>query len=422
MKKIKVSVIVPVYNMERHLRRCLDSLLAQSLDDIEIICVDDGSTDSSGEILSEYAQKDERFEFIAQENRSAGAARNTGMKKASGEYLIFLDSDDFFDKDLLKKTYEKAKQDNSDIVLFGGYEFDQTTGTVTAADYLLNTDFAPEGVFDSNRIPDSIYSISTPAAWLKLFRREFVFSLGIGFQELRNSNDVFFTSITLAMAERISILNEKLVYYRVGNAESTQAKKDSAPYCFLEAYSAIAAELKKREKLDLLKKSYIILLSSGIVYNLNSMKRPETRMSALKMIDGDPEMRSILMDMPDEDYLNQRNRWLIRYAICEYPRVDLLLNDHTIRKPRWYTRRVKRIYKSESAPGFADFLEAFICYEKLREEYEAAVRILKRRFKRASDFALLASKKVYSGLRDEQRWLMILLPDHLKNEAERVLY
>ena len=112
MKKIKVSVIVPVYNMERHLRRCLDSLLAQSLDDIEIICVDDGSTDSSREILSEYAQKDERFEFIAQENRSAGAARNTGMKKASGEYLIFLDSDDFFDKDLLKKTYEKAKQDN----------------------------------------------------------------------------------------------------------------------------------------------------------------------------------------------------------------------------------------------------------------------------------------------------------------------
>lgn len=234
MKKIKVSVIVPVYNMERHLRRCLDSLLAQSLDDFEIICVDDGSTDSSGEILSEYAQKDERFEFIAQENRSAGAARNTGMKKASGEYLIFLDSDDFFDKDLLKKTYEKAKQDNSDIVLFGGYEFDQTTGTVTAADYLLNTDFAPEGVFDSNRIPDSIYSISTPAAWLKLFRREFVLSLGIGFQELRNSNDVFFTSITLAMAERISILNEKLVYYRVGNAESTQAKKDSAPYCFLD--------------------------------------------------------------------------------------------------------------------------------------------------------------------------------------------
>ena len=87
----RVSVVIPVYNIERHLRQCLDSVAGQTLRDIEIICVDDGSTDDSPKILADYASKDSRFQIITQPNAGPGVARNTGMAQATGEYLIFLD-------------------------------------------------------------------------------------------------------------------------------------------------------------------------------------------------------------------------------------------------------------------------------------------------------------------------------------------
>ena len=98
MNEIKVSVIIPVYNTENYLRECLDSVLAQTLREIEVICVDDGSTDNSLNILKEYQNKDTRIVVLTQENRSAGAARNYGLSIAKGKYLSFLDSDDFLIK------------------------------------------------------------------------------------------------------------------------------------------------------------------------------------------------------------------------------------------------------------------------------------------------------------------------------------
>ena len=93
----KVSVIIPVYNVEPYLKQCMDSVVGQTLKDIEIICVDDGSTDGSLDILKEYATEDSRIQIIEQKNAGAGAARNNGMRHATGKYLSFLDSDDFFE-------------------------------------------------------------------------------------------------------------------------------------------------------------------------------------------------------------------------------------------------------------------------------------------------------------------------------------
>jgi glycosyltransferase involved in cell wall biosynthesis len=97
----KVSVIIPVYNVEAYLRQCLDSVVNQTLKDIEMICVDDGSTDSSAEILKEYAKKDERIRVLTQSNSGAGAARNAGLVSAKGKWLYFLDGDDFIDEHCL---------------------------------------------------------------------------------------------------------------------------------------------------------------------------------------------------------------------------------------------------------------------------------------------------------------------------------
>ena len=101
---IKVSVIMPVYNVEKYLHQCMDSLVQQTLTDIEIICVDDGSTDNSLAILQEYAQRDSRIIVLQQKNSGAGVARNTGMKIVKGEYLAIVDSDDFFELDMLEKA------------------------------------------------------------------------------------------------------------------------------------------------------------------------------------------------------------------------------------------------------------------------------------------------------------------------------
>ena len=114
---IKVSIIVPVYNTEKYLAKCLDSLINQILQDIEIVCVNDGSTDNSLDILNEYASKDSRIKIINQENKMQGAARNAGTTIATGEYIGFVDSDDWVDLDYYEKLYNCAKKYDSDIAL-----------------------------------------------------------------------------------------------------------------------------------------------------------------------------------------------------------------------------------------------------------------------------------------------------------------
>ena len=118
-ERIKVSVVVPIYNAEGFLRECLDSLVNQTLRDIEIICVDDGSTDRSGLILSHYRQEDRRITLIRQENSGSGAARNRGIRSARGEYIAFLDADDFYpEAETLEKLYEAAVRHG--VLICGG--------------------------------------------------------------------------------------------------------------------------------------------------------------------------------------------------------------------------------------------------------------------------------------------------------------
>ena len=108
MNECLVSVIIPVYNIEQHLQECMDSVLKQSLKNIEVICVDDGSTDGSGKILDEYGKCDRRIKVIHQENAGPGSARNTGLQYARGRFLIFLDSDDWFELDFLESITNRG--------------------------------------------------------------------------------------------------------------------------------------------------------------------------------------------------------------------------------------------------------------------------------------------------------------------------
>ena len=115
----KVSVIIPVYNVEKYLVECLNSVTNQTLKDIEIICVNDGSTDNSADILDNYAQKDSRIIVIHKENEGVSVARNLGIDKSTGEYLMFVDSDDILTLTACQKAYDTVTKDNSDMLIYG---------------------------------------------------------------------------------------------------------------------------------------------------------------------------------------------------------------------------------------------------------------------------------------------------------------
>lgn len=273
-----VSIIMPVYNVEAYLEDGLKTLLSQTLKQIEIIAVDDGSTDRSLEILNEYAKKDSRVKVYTQENKFAGVARNLGLEKAQGEYVMFLDSDDFFVQKLAEEAYYAAKINKADVVLWGAKHYHNVTHEYKKAGWLLNSKVAPKKQpFSYKDCPTHLYQITTPCPWTKMFRRKFVLETGLQFQALRNSNDVFFTYASLAMAKKIAMVNKELVYYRVGMENNLQATKKKSPFCFLDAYKAWHDKLVEIGKFEELRQSYTNSTLSGCLHNLRSAKDLEAK-------------------------------------------------------------------------------------------------------------------------------------------------
>ena len=308
MNMIKVSVIIPVYNSEDYLQECLDSLLKQTLHEIEIICVDDGSTDGSLQILEKNAANDKRIQILHQENLHAGVARNNGLKAAHGEYVIFLDSDDFFELTLLEKIYLKAKNETADIVLFGGKCYDTSTGEYIEKPYYFRRDFLPEKpVFSRLDVPDRIFSITTPCPWTKLFRRQFILDEDLEFQALQHSNDVYFVLTALALASRISYVNEDLVYYRIGQVQNLQSKKGKNPLLFFDAYEAVYHTLVDKGIYVDVEKSFIEIVISGIIYNLDTVKTEEARLEIYQRVLS-PEFEKMHILEHPISYYNNRER------------------------------------------------------------------------------------------------------------------
>ena len=134
----KVSIIVPVYNVEEYLKECLDSLVKQTLTDLEFICINDGSTDSSLEILNEYAKKDGRFIILSQENQGQGVARNNAIQISKGEYIAFLDPDDWVELNALEILYNFAKEKNAQIVQFNYKEYNEEKDRYREQDFQAN--------------------------------------------------------------------------------------------------------------------------------------------------------------------------------------------------------------------------------------------------------------------------------------------
>ena len=228
---IKVSVIVPIYNAADFLRPALDSVIVQTLREIEIICIDDGSTDKSLEILKEYQEKDERVRIVTETNAGPALARNNGIRRARGEYLAFLDADDFYHPEFLESLYNLARRDVLDIAISQYDIYNTRKSRFEASAGADHSDiFTPGKVTSKSEYPDIILASTTGAAWNKLFRRSFIEDKGLTFlQEVRMYEDVYFVVNAMSLAERVGKVHKILMHHRI-HSEQSRVKHFSKYY------------------------------------------------------------------------------------------------------------------------------------------------------------------------------------------------
>ena len=243
---VMVSVVIPVYNIEQHLRQCLDSVAAQTLKDIEVICVDDGSTDGSANILEEYAKKDARFQIIRQKNAGPGAARNRGMEQAAGKYLIFLDSDDWFEPDFLQCMVEDAEQTGANVTICRADEFDTNTGKVYDGTWMLKTQFLPGKVFAPEDVAQHVFQFTYGWPWDKLYRRTYIEEQAFRYPDLAVSQDLVFVFPSVFCAKRIGVLDSVLIHHRINRQASVSHARAHHPDDSYQAAVMVRKRLEER--------------------------------------------------------------------------------------------------------------------------------------------------------------------------------
>ena len=220
----KVSVIIPVYNAEKYLRQCLNSVVNQTLQDIEIICIDDGSTDNSLSILNEYKTTDNRIKVLSQDNHTAGAARNLGMSLATGQYIHFLDSDDWIDSDTYQRTTEVIDRTQSDVCIFNYRRYDNVTGNQIEVNLFGDEVKKDKFIVTNFRSEPKRFIYTSVVPWNKLYNRLFLTKNKITFDEIVCANDRTFYFRVISKSDTITLYNYSFVSYRVGNEDSLVGK------------------------------------------------------------------------------------------------------------------------------------------------------------------------------------------------------
>lgn len=235
----KVSVIIPCYNAEKYLDQCLTSVINQTLSDIEIICVDDGSTDNSLNMLSQYAERDARIKVLRQQNKFAGVARNAGMDAASGEYFAFLDADDFYELDGLEKAYTIARENDLDMLKLSSSLLDDPTGDITTNAHYSHQRFVQKNrIVDFKTAPKNFLNCAD-VAWNGLYKAEFIRKKKLRFNNFRCVNDRSFYISCLVHAERIMVADEYLTCYRRNIPGSLVSVRYKYFDCQINSYNLI---------------------------------------------------------------------------------------------------------------------------------------------------------------------------------------
>ena len=216
-----VTVIVPIYNTEKYIRKCLESIMSQSFQDIEILCIDDNSGDHSVEIVKSLQAQDLRIKLVHHQfNLGLGAALNTGIKLSTAPYVAFVDSDDYISPFMIEKSYNYAVEGRYDIIIFGFVEVDESGN-------ILSTHLPQEGYIDFKEPPGNIFFLTNPGVWNKLWKKSLFVENKIFFPDRQYFSDLATTPRLLFKARRVYFIREVFYKYlkRLGSITNTYSAK-----------------------------------------------------------------------------------------------------------------------------------------------------------------------------------------------------
>ena len=327
---VKISVIIPVYNSEKYLKECLDSIIGQTFTDIEIICINDGSTDDSLKILNDYADEDGRIKILSQENRGQGSARNNGLSIAKGDYIYFMDSDDILKEEALSETYEVACDKSLDFVMFKLINYDDAIGKYFQQ-HLYEmpkiSEIVQDRIFSYEDLGDDIFQMAVSPV-NKLYDRKFLTDIDVKFPEdVIFEDNVFFWKMFLK-AKRAFFIHEHY-YIRRRHESSTTSSTNSR---FMDAF-------KIHEMLfDIFKENGLFERYERSLLN----RRVKLLHYRFDMLEGDSkelffnEMKNDFQKL-DEDYnlslLNKKNAYIVTNTINSRSskELDLLIQNYSLK-------------------------------------------------------------------------------------------
>ena len=266
MNSPKITVVIPMYNCEQYAEGVLSMFAEQSFRDFEVVCVIDGATDNTKELVEAFCKSDERFRFLIQENAGAGAARNMGLDHAIGEFIIWADADDAYSKDYLKSLYEVGEKHRAEIVMC----------LFSTTDYLTDTRFRSGfnlSVFEDGKVyaHNEIYKLASSVVSRvtnKLYRKGFIIDTGIRFSESVISNDIFFNFATLFSANRIATVRQDLLEYRLNiNPESLTSKRRTNLTVVLDELEKIYRWMNEHDKIKEHLTDYMTIFNNSVSYS-----------------------------------------------------------------------------------------------------------------------------------------------------------
>ena len=238
MNKCKLSIIVPVYGVEKYIDKCLNSLVKQSLKEIEVIVVNDGTKDNSQKIVDKYVKKyPDKIKSYIKENGGQGSARNYGLKKATGEYIGYVDSDDFVEKDMYKKLYNKAKENNYDIVVCGNYNVSEDYQNKNIDAFINNYNTDLENIF-----------FGKMAVWNKIYKRDILIKNKLEFKEKVWYEDLAFTLKAIMNSNTFAFIDEPLYDYLIREGSTMNNSNVQRNLEILDAFDDILSYIKHNKK------------------------------------------------------------------------------------------------------------------------------------------------------------------------------
>lgn len=340
-----VSVIVPVYNSSRYLHQCLNSIQSQTIENIEIICVDDGSTDDSLAILNQYSAVDKRFHVITQKNSHAGIARNKGLEIAKAKYVAFFDSDDEYVPDCLERMLYLCKNNDLDFVKGAFWRMNVMDGTINMDSYTMLENHTPHNkVLAFKDDPKTIIRLPD-IPWNALYKKEFLDTYSIRFNNLEVSNDHSFFVECAVHANRVMISDIYTTFHRIQRSSSLIGRKIERFHCQLDSHRIVEDKVSFLEpeykKIVLLRELDHTLLWYYRLLNIaNKSQKNDIKAQMKSFTDnldislvGRSEYQNILI-----------RRWLIYNLGLDIGKNKLLKDvTRSIKRIRRFTKRILRL-------------------------------------------------------------------------------